>query len=434
MAGLGLGRIRTDRSANMAAMTALLMPVLIGAAGLTSDTIQWALVRRALQRQVDSAALAGAYALTQGQNVVSTVTADLQKNQNFPLRGTPIIENGPTSGPFAGDTSVVRVRIQSSMRLPFTGLFMKAATVISVGATAGLRSDGDFCILALDTTSSLAITNSGNTTVNANCGMHANSAGEPAINGQGSAVITASPVSAVGNVDNRSNVFTTGTVFQPYSVAQRDPFASLANPTIANSPNNGDVRSNQSRSLTPGTYRGMDIQGTATLTPGTYFIDGRSQGNNQNKNLGFNVGSQAVVSCPTCTAGAGVTIVLTMSSPPASGTSNLVAGMKINAGARISLVAPSTGTYKGVIFFQDRRANTLGETVIINGNALSTLQGAIYIPRNEIRFNGTTGMNINCMQLIGYRLTFSGNSSITNVCPANSGSGSWKGNTVRLLG
>ena len=424
----GLSRFAKDRSANMAALTALMLPVLIGAAGVTSDTIQWALVRRALQRQADSAALAGAYALTQNQDVASTVTADLAKNANFPLTGSPTIENGPAAGPFAGDTSVVRVRITSRMRLPFTGAFMQAGMLISAEATAGLRQDGDFCILALDNTNSLAITNSGNTTVTANCGMHANSAGEPAINGQGSAVITASPVSAVGNVDNRSNVFTQDTVFQPYSVSQRDPFASLPTPNIAQSPNNGDVRSNQTRNMTPGTYRGMDIQGTANLAPGTYFIDGRSQGNNQNKNLGFNVGSQGRVT------GTGVTIVLTMSNPPASGTSNLIAGMNINAGARIDLTAPTSGDYKGVLFYQDRRATTLGEQAVVNGNALSRLQGAIYIPRNELRFNGTSGMNIACLQMIGYRMIFTGNSSITNVCPANSGASAFKGNTVRLLG
>lgn len=428
MAVRGLSRIARDRSANMAALTALMLPVLIGAAGLTSDTIQWALVRRALQRQADSAALAGAYALTQGMNVSSTVTADLGKNANFPLLGTPTIENGPTVGPFAGDSSVVRVQIRSGTRLPFSGFFMKAGMVITVEATAGLRQDGDFCILALDSTNSLAITNSGNTTVTANCGMHANSAGEPAINGQGSAVITASPVSAVGNVDNRSNVFANGTVFQPYSVAQRDPFASLPTPNISQSSNNGDVRSNQTRNLVPGTYRGMDIQGTANLAAGTYFIDGRSNGNNQNKNLGFNVGSQARVT------GTGVTIVLTMSNAPVSGTSNLVAGMNINGGARLNLTAPTSGTYRGVLFYQDRRATTLGEQVVVNGNSLSSYQGAIYIPRNQLRFNGTSGMNMACLQMIGYRMIFTGNSNITNVCPVNSGASAFKGNTVRLLG
>ncbi len=428
MSGLWGRRLIRDRRGNLAAMTALMMPVLIGAAGLTSDTIQWTLMRRAMQRQVDSAALAGAYALSQNQNVADTVTADLAKNRNFTLTGTPVIENGPTSGPFMGDTSAVRVRISASVRLPFSGAFLRRAVTISVAATAGLRQDGEYCILALDNTNSLSITNSGNTTVTANCGMHSNSNGEPAINGQGSALITASPVSAVGNVDNRSNVFVPGTVFQPYSVAQRDPFAGLPTPSIPNSPNNGDVRSNQTRNLTPGTYRGMDIQGTANLAPGIYYIDGRSQGNNANKNLGFNVGSQGVVN------GTGVTIVLTMSNPPASGTSDLVAGMSINGGARINLSAPTSGDFKGVLFYQDRRATPLGEEVKVNGNILSSLQGAIYIPNNQVAFTGTAGMNINCMQIVGRRVVFTGNSAITNVCPANSGAAAFKGNTVRLLG
>jgi len=428
VAGRGLNRFAKDRRANMAALTALMLPVLIGAAGLTSDTIQWALVRRALQRQADSAALAGAYAMTQNRDVTTTVTADLQKNNNFGMNTTPVIEVGPTSGPFAGDSSVVRVRITSRTRLPFTGAFMGQGMVISAEATAGLRQDGDYCMLALDNTNSLAITNSGSTIVDARCGMHSNSSGEPAINGSGNATITASPVSAVGNVDNRSNQFTQDTVFQPYSVAQRDPFASLPLPAISNSPNNGDVRSNQNRTLNPGTYRGMDIQGTATLNPGVYFIDGRSNGNNQNKNLGFNLGAGARVT------GTGVTIVLTMSNPPASGTSNLVAGMTMHGNAVINLTAPSSGTYKGVLFYQDPRATTLGEDVVINGNTGSRLLGAVYIPRNTIRFNGNTNINMRCLQLVSYRLIFTGNSTIVNDCPANTGSAAFRGNTVRLLG
>jgi Flp pilus assembly protein TadG len=429
----GRGLIK-DRAGSLAAMTALLMPVLIGAAGLASDTVQWTLVRRALQRQADSAALAGAYALSQNRSVTDTVTADLDKNNNFTLSAAPIIENAPTVGPYVGDSKVVRVRLTSTSRLPFTGLFMGSNLDISVEASAGLVADGEFCILALDNTASLGITNSGNTTIDARCGMHSNSSGEPAINGQGSAVITATPVSAVGNVDNRSNVFTNGTTFQPYTVSQPDPFAGLPVPNIASSANNGDVKSNQSRDLSPGTYRGMDIQGTAKLTPGVYYIDGRAPGNNQNKNLGFNVGSQGTVSCPTCTNGAGVTIVLTMSNPPVSGESNLVAGMKINAGATIDLPAPSTGDFKGVLFYQDRRATTMGEEININGNSGARLQGAIYTPKNQMRFNGTTGFNINCLQMVAHRFVFTGNSSITNVCPANSGSGTFKGTQVRLMG
>ena len=419
-------RLSGNRRGSLASMTALLMPVLIGAAGLASDTIQWTLVRRSLQRQADSAALAGAYALTQNRAVAPTVQADLAKNSNFALSSAPIIENGPSVGPYAGDPNIVRVVLQADARLPFTGAFLGRATRISVEATAGLQQDGEYCILALDPGDSLGITNSGNTTVDAQCGMHANSFGDPAINGQGSATITASPVSAVGNVDNRSNVFTAGTVFQPYMVSQRDPFASLPDPSIPNAPNNGDVRSNQTRNLTPGTYRGMNIQGTANLAPGVYYIDGRRQGGGNQNNGGLQFGSQAVVN------GTGVTFVLTMSNPPASGTSDLVAGLQINGGAQLNLTAPTSGDFKGVLIYQDRRAAM--DTAVINGNSASRLQGAIYMPSNEIRFNGTTGMDINCLQLVAFRLTFTGNSNITNVCPANSGSGAFKGNIVRLLG
>jgi len=280
-----------DRRGSLATMTALLTPVLIGAAGLASDTVQWTLVRRSLQRQVDSAALAGAYALTQNRDVASTVTADLAKNSNFTLAAAPVIENGPSSGPFAGSSDAVRVRIEADARLPFTGVFLGRATTVSVEATAGLQQDGEYCLLALDESSSLAITNSGNTTVDASCGMHANSAGEPAIAGQGSADIIASPVSAVGNIDENSGAFREGTVFQPYSVSQRDPFANLPDPNISNAPNNGDVRSNQTRILTPGNYRGMNIQGTAILLPGTYFIDGARNGGGNPNNGGLQIGS-----------------------------------------------------------------------------------------------------------------------------------------------
>lgn len=426
--------LKRDRAGNLAAMTALLMPVMMGAVGLASDTIQWTLVRRSLQREADSAALAGAYALTQGQDVVATATADLAKNSNFTLSVDPLIENAPTAGAFAGNTKAVRVRLTSRTKLPFSGVFLASSTTIAVESVAGVVAVGDFCILALDNTESVGITNSGNTVVNAGCGMHSNSNGNPAITGSGSAQITASPVSAVGSIPTTSTVFTPGTSFQPYSVSQPDPFAGLPTPNISSSPNNGDVKSNQSRTLNPGTYRGMDIQGTATLTPGIYYIDGRAQGNNNNKNLGFNVGAQGVVTCPTCTGGQGVTIVLTMSSPPASGESNLVAGMNINAGATINLVAPSTGTFAGVLVYQDRRATTMGEIIQINGNASSKLQGAIYTPKNQMTFNGTQGMDINCLQMVARRFVFTGNSNITNVCPSNSGAGAFKGTLVRLLG
>jgi hypothetical protein len=159
----------------------------------------------------------------------------------------------------------------------------------------------------------------------------------------------------------------------------------------------------------------MDLKGTVTLQPGTYYIDGSS----------FGVGSQATV------IGTGVTIVLTSSN--ASSNPGSIATVSINGGANIQLSAPTSGTYKGVLLYQDRRAPDSGSNTI-NGNASSFLQGAIYIPNQEADFTGTAGMKTDCLQLVAKRLVFAGNSTISNQCPSDSGANSFVGTRVQLVG
>ena len=64
-------RLWNDRRGNALAITAAALPLVVGSAGLASDTIQWALWKRQLQRSADSAALAGAYALTQTKSATT---------------------------------------------------------------------------------------------------------------------------------------------------------------------------------------------------------------------------------------------------------------------------------------------------------------------------------------------------------------------------
>src|SRR5205809_7498135 len=77
-------RILKDRRGNTLAIAAACMPLVVGAAGLATDTIQWTLWRRQLQRAADSAAIAGVYdraaALGATTNTPSAVCYDLGKN------------------------------------------------------------------------------------------------------------------------------------------------------------------------------------------------------------------------------------------------------------------------------------------------------------------------------------------------------------------
>jgi hypothetical protein len=109
-----------------------------------------------------------------------------------------------------------------------------------------------------------------------------------------------------------------------------------------------------------------------------------------------------------------------------------VGNVDINASAHLTLSSPTTGTYNGILIYQDRRASSCGNWCNkVNGDATSTISGAIYMPNQEIQMNGGSGMTTNCLQLVGWQLQFSGNTSVSNSCPG--GPGGFQGSMVRLV-
>ena len=274
-------------------------------------------------------------------------------------------------------------------------------------------TNGTYCAKALTSGTSAGITMQGSASLNFGCGLSTNSRAANAVVAGGSSSITATPIAAVGGLSASSN-YTGTTQLLPYSLPQSDPYANLANPSPSGCQNQVTVAPNSSQALSPGCYKGINVKGTATLSAGTYYIDGNS----------FSVGSQASLS------GTDVTIVLTSSTAGSNPSSIATLGM--NGGATVQLTASSSGTYAGILFYQDRRALDSGSNTI-NGNAGSKFQGAFYFPSQELDFSGTSGMTTDCLQLVALRLTFIGNTSVSNNCPANSGSHAFIGSQVRLV-
>lgn len=391
-----------------------MMPVLIGSAGLASDSIQWTLTKRMMQRAADSGAIAGAFQLSQSSTlsvVRAAATGDINRNDGFRMTVTPVINSPATSGSFRDAASAVEVILATDMNLPFTGLIMRGPMRISARAVAEVVGNGDYCVLALENTNTPGIPIGGNATVNLGCGMMSNAPSNTSITATGSSNVTASPVAAVGLVPPGN--YATGTVRESYALPLRDPYRNLPDPNVTISGSASNVNNNQTRTLNPGTYSSMDIQGNATLNPGTYFITSSMR-----------VGSQARLS------GSGVTIIFTARN--AASNTGSIAGIDINGGASINLTAPSTGTYAGILMYQDRRA-TNSLTNIINGNSTSVLQGALYSPRQELQMNSTSGMNTRCLQIVARRIDWRGNNNLQNVCPANSGASSFKGTQIKLV-
>src|SRR5437763_10686372 len=67
-------KLLKDRRGNALAIACAAMPMVIGCAGLATDTIEWTLWKRQLQRAADSAAFAGAYDRASATNGATTNT------------------------------------------------------------------------------------------------------------------------------------------------------------------------------------------------------------------------------------------------------------------------------------------------------------------------------------------------------------------------
>jgi hypothetical protein len=306
------------------------------------------------------------------------------------------------------------VKLRVERAVPFISFFTGGPMDVEAEATAALVFNAEMCVISLENTGATGVTFSGSTQVDLGCGVATNSTSAQAITAGGGSRVVASPIAAVGGVPPSSS-YIGETLLLPSSSKQVDPFLDRPEPQLPPTCSPPiTVQPNQTRSLTAGCYRGMDLKGDVTLGPGTYFIDGSS--------LSF--GSQANVT------GQGVTFVLTgrnAVSNPAS-----IATLDMHGGAVVNLTAPSSGPYTGLIMYQDRRATMTN--IHINGNSASRFQGAFYFPSQQVTFNGNTGMRTRCIQFVARRMVFTGNSSIQNECPEDEGAKAFDHLQVRLVG
>ena len=416
-------KLWNDERGNALIIAGAALPLVIGSAGLASDTVQWTLWKRQLQRAADSAALAGVYAKVQnnsGQTPAQAVDADLLDNNHTNitlLGGYPEVTYPTGSGWLNG----VKVKLALQKELGFSSVFMSSPPVIVAEATAATIATGVYCVVSLEETSATGITATGNGTIDLGCGMITNSTSISAAIATGSSEVYATPIAAVGNVGESDNW--NDAELLPFTVKQEDPFADVNPPSFSPCPGAANrIRNNSSQAAIDRTadtgvvcVSEIDAGGTVNLGSATYVIDGGD----------LTVGAQGRLTCNGCT------IILTNSSTSSTAT---IGDVDINAGAQINMTAPTSGTFEDILFYQDRRAPSGSSTVNkINGNSSSTFSGAMYFPNQQLQVNGTAGLNFSCAQFVARRVEFSGNGSITNSCPGGYGNGSIMGKHVRLV-
>jgi hypothetical protein len=168
-----------------------------------------------------------------------------------------------------------------------------------------------------------------------------------------------------------------------------DPLASLPAPTVGACTYNNFSKA-VSVTINPGVYCGgiKLTGGTLTMNPGLYILEGG----------GLSIAAGTGIS------GSGVTIYNT------SGSGNPYKPITINGNTTINLVAPTSGTYEGVLFFTDRSiTSTSGNTIL--GNDSSTVQGTIYMPTVPLQFTGNASL-VAYTTIVANTLSVTGNATL----------------------
>ena len=420
-------KLWNDDRGNALIIAGAALPLLVGSAGLATDTIHWTLWKRELQRAADSAAIAGVYERLETnstENVDEVVDHDLELNHHTgEIGGVAIaMEDTYPKVSFPADSGDMQrqVHVELAVRkvLPFSSLFMAEAPLIRANATAAsVPGSDEFCVVSLETNAkNTGILISGNAGIQMDCSFMSNSPSANSAYSKGSAEVYAKSVAAVGGIQESTNWHVES--YDPYSPAIKDPFANVT-------PAPGDMKcagkwktqgnkqvwenevldentdfsnANDANGNKANCWSSMSVSSNTTLNlpSGTYYING---------------GDAFIQGNLTCT---GCTIVLTNKSTSPSAT---IGQFKVNASSEINISAP-TGDgdyYKGIAIYQDRRATDSASSVNkINGNSNSVITGALYFPNQELQYNGTGGTSATCTLFVSRRIDFSGNSVTLN--------------------
>jgi hypothetical protein len=207
-------------------------------------------------------------------------------------------------------------------------------------------------------------------------------------------MVTASAFDVVGGATvNGGGIATPAPVTGTAAVA--DPLLSLPAPAVGACNFTNYSLGSGVWTLNPGVYCGdasnpgisLHNGAVATFNPGVYVINGG--------------GVSFAFSTDT---GSGVMFYLT-------GTNASYRSVTVSNGATVTLSAPPSGAYMGVVFFQDR-AITSAVGATFNGGSSMQLTGTLYFPTTSILFSNGAGSAAYSTAIVAKQVSFTGGSSI----------------------
>ena len=104
-----------------------------------------------------------------------------------------------------------------------------------------------------------------------------------------------------------------------------------------------------------------------------------------------------------------VNIVLT-------GASGNYATAQISGGTVLNLTAASTGPLAGIAFYQDPNTPSNTSASNFSGSSGTTILGALVFPTTTVVYSGGTSTASTCLQLVAWKVNFSGSATFNNNC------------------
>jgi hypothetical protein len=342
--------------------------------GLAIDVGYLQLVKTRMQTAADAAAIGGVQEikLNGTTNAVTAAKADASAN-GFTDNVNSVsvtVNRPPLSGYYTGDRTAVEVIIKQKVNALFLSVLGVQATTVRARSVAH-QGPPTSCLYVLDGAASNAFRASNGVNVSIGCGVVVNSTSASAFTASGGATVTAASFAVAGSYS-----ITNGATVSPLPLAgqtaQPDPLAYLTPPPVGGCDHTNFTLGWGTWTMNQGVYcNGINIANGATVTmsAGTYIIKGG----------GFTLGGGARIT------GSGVTIYLTSGSGYSYGPVNIANGVTVQ------LSAPTTGSYAGVLFYQDPTIASPAASSFAGGSAV-VFSGALYFPTSALSYsNGTSG-------------------------------------------
>ncbi len=341
-------------------MVAVALTVLVAIAGLANDIGYAWRARLSMQSAADAGAVAGAGALFMSGGVSAKAAAQAAASQNGFTDGsgtannsntvTVTVNNPPASGPNTGNNNAVEVIVAQAQPTYFLAVAGFTSMNVSARSVAAMQSSPN-CMYALNQSASGALNLGSGGTISTTCGIAVDSNNSQALIGVSNSAISAPSLGIVGGKSWTGNPLPSNTTTGVAVVS--DPLAYLPTPSPSGACTSlSAVGSNTTANIPAGFYCGLNASSNTTVnltSSGTYSFDG----------------SVSLSSNSALNGTSGVTLYFKSGS------------IVLSSNDALNLVAPTSGTYAGVVVFQDRADST---PLSLSSNVGMTLTGAVYAP------------------------------------------------------